>query len=114
MRLRVHDLAGAALDYWAAKAAAVDGPQIVDGICRVGASPYQPSSSWAHGGPLVEAAQISLWRYADLDSWHACVEFGFVREEGIKAKHYYQGPTALTAAMRCLVASHFGNEVPGG
>ena len=56
---------------------------------------------------IVEQQKISLWRYPDLDSWHACVEFDFVRDEGLKTKSYCQGPTPLIAAMRCFAASKF-------
>ena len=109
--MRVHELAGAMLDFWTAKAANMPSPGISEGVCRIGGSPYRPSASWADGGPLIEAEAISVFRYPNLDSWHACVEFDFGREEGLKAKHYYQGPTPLIAAMRCLVASKLGNEV---
>ena len=112
--MKVHDLAGATLDFWTAKASGVANPRIVDGACMIGSSHYRPSSTWTDGGPLIESEGISLWRYPDLDSWHACVEFGFSREDGIRAKHYYQGPTPLIAGMRCLVASKFGNEVLNG
>jgi hypothetical protein len=112
--MRVHDLAGAALDLWAANAAGMANPRVLDGVCLIGTSHYRPSSNWTDGGPLIESAGISVWRYPDLDAWHACLEFNFSREDGIKAKHYYQGPTLLIAGMRCLVASKFGNEVPNG
>jgi hypothetical protein len=99
--MRVHDLQGAKLDFWAAKAAGIKDPSVN----------YRPSSSWADGGPIVESERISVWRYPDLDSWHAATEFNFVRDDGLKVKHYYQGPTPLIAAMRCFIASKFGNEV---
>ena len=121
--MKVHDLAEAKLDFWTAKAAGIPEPRILDGVCMIGASQgkqtafgtpmvhYRPSSHWADGGPLMESERISVWRYPDLDSWHACVEFGFERDEGLKAKHYYQGPTPLIAAMRCFISSKLGNEV---
>jgi len=110
--MKVHNLAGALLDFWSAKAAGMPQPRLVDGVCMIGSSPYRPSASWADGGPLLEREAISVFRYPDLDSWHACVEFNFIREEGLSTKHYYQGPTPLVAAMRCLIASKLGNEVP--
>jgi hypothetical protein len=102
--MRVHDLKGVALDYWAARAAGVD--------TSARTEPYRPSSSWSDGGPIVAREEISIWRYPDNDSWHAGKAFDFVREEGIKAEHYYQGPTPLVAAMRCFIASRLGSEVP--
>ena len=74
--------------------------------------PYRPSSSWSDGGPILEREGISVWRYPDLDSWHAGKDFDFVRDQGIEAAHYYQGPTPLVAAMRCFIASKLGSEVP--
>jgi hypothetical protein len=115
--MRVHDLRGADLDLWTANAAGAPDPQIVNGVCVIAARRgsqinYQPSSSWAEGGAIIESERISVWRYPNLDSWHACMEFDVLRDEGLMAKHYYQGPTPLIAAMRCFIASKFGNEVP--
>lgn len=102
--MRVHDLKGAVLDHWVARAAGIGSSG--------GTVPYQPSSSWSDGGPIVAREGISIWRYPDNDSWHAGKAFDFVRDEGIKAEYYYQGPTPLIAAMRCFIASRLGHEVP--
>lgn len=105
-RLRVWELEGAQLDLLVAQAAGIQDARIVDGVCTLpGAKPFRPSSSWAEGGPLLAEAQISLWRYPDLDSWHAGIDFDVVRDEGLKVKCYVQGPTPLVAAMRCFAAS---------
>jgi hypothetical protein len=119
--MRVHNLEGAVLDFWAAQAAGIRGSRVMDGTCMIACSepgrgaqmvPYRPSSSWSDGGPILEREGISIWRYPDLDSWHAGKSFEFVRDQGITAAHYYQGPTVLVAAMRCFIASKLGNEVP--
>ena len=119
--MRVHNLEGAVLDYWAAQAAGEGSGRLVDGACMMIRSepgggarmvPYRPSSSWSDGGPILEREGISVWRYPDLDSWHAGKGFNFVRDQGIEAAHYYQGPTPLIAAMRCFIASKLGSEVP--
>jgi hypothetical protein len=124
--VKVHDLHGARLDLWAAKAAGVTEARIVDGVCRIPASQevqrplhaaavnYRPSSDWADGGPIIESERISVWRYADLDSWHAGTQFSCERDEGLQTLHYYQGSTPLIAAMRCFIASKFGDEVEQG
>ena len=105
-RLRVWELEGADLDLLVAQTAGVADARIVDGVCMLpGSRPFRPSSSWSDGGPLLAQAQISLWRYPDLDSWHACTEFDVVRNEGLKGKCYCQGATPLVAAMRCFAAS---------
>lgn len=121
--MKVHDLKGAKLDFWAAKAAGIAESQILDGVCMIAASQdtqttlgtpmvhYRPSTNWADGGPVMESERISVWRYPDLDSWHAGMEFDVAQDEGLMVKHYYQGPTPLIAAMRCFIASKFGDEV---
>ena len=99
---RVWELEGAELDLLVAQAAQMPQASSME--------PYRPSSDWADGGPIVEQQKISLWRYPDLDSWHACLEFDFVRDEGLKTKSYCQGPTPLIAAMRCFVMSKSWQE----
>jgi hypothetical protein len=107
-RLRVWEFEGAELDLLVAQACGIKDARIVGGVClRSDGHPFQPSSNWFDGGPIVEQAQISLWRYPDLDSWHACTQFDFVRDEGLKTTHYCQGPTPLIAAMRSFAASQF-------
>lgn len=97
--MRVHELQERELDLWAAKAAGV------------GDRVYRPTADWADAGPIIEREGISVWRYPNLDSWHAGMELDFTREDGLKVKHYYQGPNPLVAAMRCFVASRFGAQV---
>jgi hypothetical protein len=105
-RLRVWEFQGAELDLLVAQAAGIEDARVVDDVCVLpGGRPFRPSADWAEGGPLLAQAQISLWRYPDLDSWHACTNFDVVRDEGLKAKYYFQGPTPLVAAMRCFAAS---------
>jgi len=120
-RLRVWEFQGAELDLLVAQAVGMQGARIVEGVCMVTASPqdpekgpsihYRPTTSWSDAGPILEQHQISIWRYPDLDSWHAGTQFDFVRDEGLKVKNYCQGPTPLLAAMRCFVASKLWNDV---
>jgi hypothetical protein len=64
---------------------------------------YNPSTSWAQGGPIIEREGISLDQYHDFPNWAASCppESGF----------NWFGPTQLIAAMRCFVASKLGDEV---
>lgn len=72
-------------------------------------APYQPSSNWEHGGPILERVGITLRVNARvLDHWAAFIDFGG-SSCNIKARH--TGPTPLIAAMRCYVASKLGDEV---
>jgi hypothetical protein len=72
---------------------------------------YRPTTRWSDAGPILEQHKISVWRYPDLDSWHAGTRFDFVRDEGLKVKNYCQGPTPLLAAMRSFVASKLWKDV---
>ena len=63
---------------------------------------YNPSTDWAQGGPIIEREGIEITR------------------GGAYAEHFWKatrnstinyGPTPLIAAMRCYVASKFGDEV---
>ncbi len=63
---------------------------------------FNPSTTWAHGGPIIERERIELGSYAD--QWQATMHL----EDGSIFEH---GPTPLIAAMRCYVASKLGNEI---
>ena len=93
-----------------------------------------PSTNWAVGGPIIEADQIFLTPPSDehsnggpnhgwrrYDHWRATVS---ARTRTLPPKNEAQvamnirgvgrgtGETALIAAMRAKVASHYGDEVP--
>ena len=62
------------------------------------------ATDWAHGGPIIEEELLSvvIQRGGDDPAWHtSCPRYLY---------HGY-GPTPLIAAMRCYVASKFGDEV---
>jgi hypothetical protein len=70
---------------------------------------YSPSTDWAQGGPIIEREQIHLsggsartFNKNNLpdDPWS---EMFYVS--------WLEGTTILEAAMRCFVASRFGNEI---
>ncbi len=140
--MKVSELSGALLDYWVAVAQGDREVRIHDGRCEARFHPdfdfvaYSPSIAWMHGGPLIELDQIFVqppstqhvsggpnagWhRY---DHWRATVsartrtwssrpedpalQLGVGGRVGRGA-----GETALIAAMRAKVASHYGDEVP--
>ncbi|MFL9903057.1 DUF2591 family protein [Paraburkholderia fungorum] len=127
--MKVSELSGEALDLWVAKAeghelvtdlekvgeAAIGiGPAVLfrneSGVlglaCEGGGGKWNPSIDWARGGQIVDRELISLCAdslFEDHQLWAA-------RKDGI---FHENGPTALIAAMRCYVASKFGEEVPG-
>lgn len=103
--MKVADLAGPVLDYWVARALGVNAATPLasdvpyDCDCD-GGDEFRPSSRWAHGGPIIERERISLFGDAG-GRWLA---------ERFSTKVW--GETLLVAAMRCYVASKFGEEVP--
>ena len=121
MKVKTADLIGPALDWAVAKCEAIEVEYINDGItrCILRVSPftgmYRPSVDWAIGGPLIQRECIGIekhrldgpWQWAACD-WHSVVVQGYTCLERSK---YIYGPTQLIAAMRCFVASRFGDEV---
>lgn len=118
MKRNTAELTGAALDWAVAKCEGkrLSGASlayqvrehgtVTDGFC-----PYSPSTDWSQGGPIIERERITLQAGGWHDNvWRACHE----------GAHPYAGrqygPTALIAALRCYVASRFGDsvEVPDG
>ena len=75
--------------------------------------PY--STSWAHGGPIIEREEISTWFHADYGCWCAAgidwMSADVSSDEFMAMPDAFRGPTPLIAAMRCLVASKLGDEV---
>jgi hypothetical protein len=75
----------------------------IHGECE-GYSPYEYSTDWSHGGPIIEREIAKIERFSD-SLWEATA---FTKN----AQDFVQdGPTPLIAAMRCYVASKFGDEV---
>lgn len=72
---------------------------------------YHPASDWKDGGPIIERWKIDL-EFLD-DHWTASIAEW---RDGWLTEHLHQtgfgsGATPLLAAMRCFVASKFGEEV---
>src|SRR5574340_1171468 len=69
---------------------------------------WSPSTDWAQGGPIIERERLHLCPVIDVDDkgykWGAWVDVPPFRDK-------WFGPTPLVAAMRCYVASKFGDEV---
>lgn len=71
---------------------------------------FCPSFDWNHGGPLIQRDRISLLEFDE--GWAAIIRDR--NEEWIDVNRHDFGslaPTPLVAAMRCYVASKFGDEV---
>ena len=130
MKIKMSELSGAALDWAVAK---------VEGYTPLyPAMPHQMlrtpdgllshmceihfSTDWAQGGPIIEREGISLRPivrpgHALHGQFLAAIDHGntgtmvqWVKRESF-SRHYWKGPAALIAAMRCFVASKLGDEV---
>lgn len=121
MLMKVSDLTGAALDYAVA---------VAEGATNLRENPHKfnkhliltlnehlvfvknlrYSTDWGQGGPIIEREEIGIKRKAPcFQGWE------WEASPSITAKgaggHYGYGPTPLTAAMRCYVASKLGDTV---
>jgi hypothetical protein len=67
---------------------------------------FIPSTSWEHGGPIIERERIGVEPWGTDKTWLAQT----YNEAGRILQRQY-GPTPLIAAMRCYVASKLGDEV---
>ena len=63
---------------------------------------FKPSTDWAQAGPIIEREKITLYWNEKNKHWSG---YGY-SETYIEA-----GSSPLIAAMRCFVASKFGDEV---
>ena len=62
--------------------------------------PSRYSTDWARGGPISERERIATIPFVSRSEWQATMSGAACT-----------GPTPLTAAMRCYVASKLGEEV---
>ena len=73
---------------------------------------YSPHEHWSDGGPLVEQHYIAIAKGANqicFPGWHAKV--GLVNAYDTNTGRQF-GPTPLVAAMRALVWSVYGDNLP--
>ena len=64
-------------------------------------APFNPSTDWAQGGPIIEREGLCLNYDPFSKRWNCST----------KVLDSYQAETPLIAAMRCYVASKLGDEV---
>ena len=120
MKIKTADLIGPALNWAVAKAEGLN-PNSDPKVRRqyVGYSGFADangfgyaikhySTDWSQGGPIIEREWLGITSWpneSDEEQRWQCHQYD--------APKPYQalGPTPLIAGMRCLVASHLGNEV---
>lgn len=123
--MKVSELSGALLDYWVARAEGLKPFFLEDDCCvLVGfnsstdpagdttePAAYAPSVAWEDGGPIIQKHHISVgWCYAS-KTWQAdCPRFKDGKFVG-RVQQWCDTDEPLVAAMRCFVASRFGDEV---
>ena len=105
--MKTSDLIGPALDRAVAVAMKVTivytSPVVVQRDIR-NTLPFEPSTDWSQGGPVIEREKIGTWpseKEGHEDQWGA----------RMLNTHITYGPTPLVAAMRCYVASKLGDNV---
>lgn len=112
MKINVSEATGPALNWLVAKASqpiysdaalisAVHGGY--DGIGTYH-EPFNPSTDWAQGGPIIERERISIRQWTNVPIVHAYMPHD-------DAPWASDGTSPLIAAMRCFVTSKLGDEV---
>ena len=113
MKVKTSELEGIALDWAVAVAEGLDYacemPEVSGRLLYYAengeAHRYNPSTSWAQGGPIIERVGVFLWRpYGVNGAWSAKLD-GWPNERVIHAD------SPLIAAMRCAVQAKLGDEV---
>ncbi len=114
--MKVSELEGTLLDYWVAKADSLPIRWEFNAIEAGGErgrlfydfdnplyrfKVFSPSTDWSQGGPIAHREGINTTFFRSENQWGA----GTICAYGL-------GRTPLIAAMRCYVASKFGEEVP--
>ncbi|MEJ8852227.1 phage protein NinX family protein [Variovorax rhizosphaerae] len=110
--MKTAELTAAPLDYWVARSIG-NSPVIrkVDGkaVCLVSWMPFEPSTAWSQGGPIVERHHVAI-EWDNLKSCWIAKLVHIPRPGGVELFVSF-GDTPLVAAMRALVQSRFGKDV---
>ena len=98
MKLKTSELQGAVLDWAVAKCEVGDAINEID-------DPHFYSTDWALAGPIIERERIGF-KYTG-----TAMEFVAWVNGELSTVNDQHGPTPLVAAMRCYVASKFGDDL---
>jgi hypothetical protein len=127
--MKVSELSGALLDYWVCRA---DGLKVIVAMREncldtqpsclevnergVRVLRHSPSETSNQAGWRMVKARIGFTTGFREGEWCAAVELKaetYCDGGVLGGEHMHSGPTPLIAAMRCYVASQFGEEVAG-
>ena len=115
MKIKTQDLTGPALDWAVAKAEGYDPGWLVRQLSNPNPETRAIpgfSTDWAQGGPIIEREGLRVERWRNTDAWVAQYSETVLASNGAFRGYFrMSGPTPLTAAMRCFVASRLGAEV---
>jgi hypothetical protein len=109
--MKVSELIDAKLDYWTGRANAVEHLRLIATGCVYRKSKegwvyvYSPSTDWSQGGSIIQDNDIVVQR--DGYVWVAKKMSPSMSFPAF----YHSGKSYLIAAMRCYVASKFGETV---
>ena len=99
MKVKIENLTGAALDWAVGR---------IEGVSYMLHGHIAYSQAWEHGGPIIERERITV-RFDPECVWLFPAQAAWVANyEGVGEWH---GPTPLIAAMRCYVASEYGDSI---
>lgn len=111
MIVKTEDLIEAPLDWAVAKCNGEDvsviGKAVMLWIGKDSNVDYEPSTNWAQGGPIIDSEKIKLYPNDPVMPKAVLVP-------DLDVPHFYYrqyGPTILISAMRCYVASKYGDEI---
>jgi len=104
MKIKVSEATNLQLDWMVAKCKGwVDKLGSVEVQVMMACDDFNFSTNWSQGGPIIER-EIARVENLGGGSWAAY-------KNSESETHRLTGPTPLIAAMRCYVASIFGDEV---
>lgn len=125
--MKVPELEGAQLDYWVARALGYDDIELDRDRQRVlvfkdigddsayvrarDAWQFEPSKEWAQGGPIIERHMRADHKPGEFSDGLWLTREGIFKAQLAPDGYVAEGETPLIAAMRCIVASRFGEEV---
>ena len=106
MKIKTSTLEREALDWAVAKCVCLEWP-----IVPVPKMPFNPSTNWSQGGPIIERECINAYASGACSVQPKNPDYWVAEILDTSEVITQYGPTPLIAAMRCYCASKLGEEV---